>query len=115
MPIFRRRARGGADSAVDTSDVARVAKSVARAAGESGLLHGAHSGRIGGATDYRDLKGLEAGKRILKFFGRWRGDISFIYQRQSVDEALEASAAVMGVRTRELEAVFAGFTQPATR
>lgn len=114
-PIFRREANGGAETAFATKDMAAIAKAVASAAGEPPCDFAAHSARIGGATDYRDLKGAEAGKRILKAFGRWRGDIANIYTRMAVDESLEASGNVAGVRTRELEAVFAGFTEPAAR
>ena len=93
----------------------RIVRGVAQAAGEDPRLFGAHSGRIGGATDYRDWAGAERGKRVLTVFGRWRGDIEKIYTRFAVEEALDASAGVADVRSRELEAVFAGFTEPGTR
>ena len=69
----------------------------------------AHSPRIGGATDYRDLVGAEAGKRVLKVRGRWRSDVYAIYTRSALEESLEASAGVAGVATRELEAIFGAF------
>lgn len=114
-PIFRREPRGGASSAYATKDMAAIAKRVAVAAGEPPDDFGAHSGRIGGATDYRDLTGADAGRRVLKAFGRWKGDIAYIYTRMAVEESLDASGNVANVRTRELEAVFAGFTEPAER
>ena len=95
--------------------MAAIAKDIAEAAGEPRGDFAAHSLRIGGASDYRDLVGVEAGKRVLKTFGRWRGDIAHVYTRMAVEESLDASGNVAGVRTRELEAVFAGFTEPAAR
>ena len=112
-PIFRREARGGAESAYDTGDVRRLIKRVAAAAGDDPADFAGHSARIGGATDYRDLVGAAAAKRVFKAFGRWKSDISQIYSRVAVEETLEASGNVAGVRTRVLVAVFAGYTEAA--
>ena len=111
-PIFRHRLQGGAADAYKTRDVARMVKWVAEAAGESPDDFTAHSARIGGATDYRDLKGVEAGKRVLKALGRWKDeDIAFLYARQGAEEVLDATDEVMGVSTHDLESLFADFTQ----
>ena len=59
------------------------------------------------------LVGAAAAKRVFKAFGRWKSDISEIYARVAVEETLEASGNVAGVRSRELEAVFAGYTEAA--
>ena len=98
-------------AAYTTGDVGRVARRVALAAGEEPSDFGAHSLRIGGASDYRDLAGPEHGRRLLNVFGRWRRDISYLYARQSIEEAMEASASVAGVNTRDLESMFTSFTQ----
>ena len=89
-----------------------MVKRVAEAAGEDPADFAAHSARIGGATDYRDLKGPKEGKRLLGVFGRWADyDIAYLYARQSVEEALQAADAVIGVDTVDLEAMFSSFTQ----
>ena len=110
-PVFRTSAGGGAAAAYTTGDVGRIARQVALAAGEEPSDFGAHSLRIGGASDYRDLAGPEHGRRLLNVFGRWRKDISYLYARQSIEEAMEASANVAGVNTRDLESMFTSFTQ----
>ena len=82
---------------------------------------GAHSLRIGGASDFRDLydtstaAGLEEAKRVLnlKKRGRWRSDIAFIYARTSLDSSLEASTRLADVSGREIESAFAGWAEPA--
>ena len=112
-PVFRTSARGGAAAAYDTQDVLRVVRRVATAAGDRAADFGAHSLRIGGATDFRDLLGAKRAKGVLKGRGRWLSDIYFIYTRNSMAESLESTAGVGDVDTRELEAVFVGFTQPA--
>ena len=59
-PIFRRSARGGVADAVETADVRAAVRAAVRAVGESAADFGAHSLRIGPATDMRDLLGVEA-------------------------------------------------------
>ena len=110
-PIFRRSPRGGAGEAYETRDVTAIVREVAAAAGDDPSQFGAHSARIGGATDFRDLLGPEAGKRVLKVRGRWKSDIFHIYTRAAVEESLEASAGVAGVTTRDIESIFAGYTE----
>ena len=65
-PIFRHSAKGGLGEAYSTLDVARIVRDVAVAAGEDPADFGAHSLRVGGASDFRDLfdcstAGLEHG------------------------------------------------------
>ena len=110
-PVFRRTARGGAESAYATTDVAQLVKAVAAAAGDDPSQFGAHSARIGGASDYRDLVGDEVARRVLKARGRWRGDIYQVYARSNVEESLAASAGVGSVATRDIESIFAGYTE----
>ena len=38
-------------------------------------------------------------------------EISYLYSRQSIDEAMDATADVMQVRTRDLESIFSAFVQ----
>lgn len=118
-PIFRTSARGGTTAAYCTSDVRTIVREIASAAGEDAAAFGAHSLRIGGASDFRDLydtsaaAGLEEAKRVLKKRGRWRSDIAFIYARTSLDSSLEASARLADVSGRDIESAFAGWAEPA--
>ena len=118
-PIFRRTARGGTTQAYSTSDVRRIVREIAVAAGEDPAHHGAHSLRIGGASDFRDLydtstaAGLEEVKRVLLKRGRWKGDIAFIYARTSLDSSLQASARLADVSGRDVESAFAFWAEPA--
>ena len=110
---------GGAFS---TSDMRRIARAVAGAAGENPDDFGAHSFRIGGASDVKDLfdasaAGLEEAKRMLKKRGRWRSDIAFIYSRASLDVSrdvsLEMSVRLASVDGRDVEGAFATWAEPA--
>ena len=65
-----------------------LAVEIATLAGEDGTQVGAHSFRIGGATDIRDRFGLEDGKAKIFDRGRWCDrDLNFIYQRMEMIEA----------------------------
>ena len=110
-PVFRRTCRGGAEAAFETRDVAEIVRAVVTAAGDDPAEFGAHSARIGGASDYRDLVGDAVARRVLKVRGRWRGDIYQLYARSGVEESLAASAGVASVSTRDLESIFAGYTE----
>ena len=117
-PIFRRGCTDGDEHAFKTSTMLSIAREVAEAAGLDPSDVGGHSFRIGGATDFRDLydntsEGLAEARRVLMARGRWKSDIAFIYVRTSADTALEASARVADVDTRDVEAMFAGWAQPA--
>ena len=117
-PIFRRSVRGGAAEAYTTADVRSIAKAVATAAGVDPGDCGAHSFRIGGATDLRALyddsaAGLDEAKRVLKRRGRWLSDIAYIYARISLDTSLEASARLADVTGRDVEAAFSCWAEPA--
>ena len=117
-PIFRRTARGGVGGAYSTTDIRRIARAVAGAAGENPDDFGAHSFRIGGASDVKDLfdasaAGLEEAKRMLKKRGRWRSDIAFIYSRASLDVSLEMSVRLASVDGRDVEGAFAAWAEPA--
>jgi len=105
-PVFRRSARGGPEAAVSTRDVRATVRTVAVAAGEPAGDFGAHSLRIGGATDMRDLLGIEKGKSLIKDRGRWKSDIFHIYTRADMAAGLEASAGMADVKSVEIEAIF---------
>ena len=52
-----------------------------------------------------------AARRVLRTRGRWRSDLYELYARSGIEESLEASAGVGGVSTRDLESIFAGYTE----
>ena len=101
-----------------TSDVRRLVRSIARAAGvaETELdEYGAKAARIGGATDWRDELGADVSKTVIQRRGRWETDVATIYQRTLVSEQLRGSIVVGGARGASLEDVCRGWAQPADR
>ena len=76
--------------------------------------YGGKSFRIGGATDWRAVLGESKAERIIRQRGRWDSDIHKIYERALAHEHLSGSAAVGGASGAELEALCAGWAQPAT-
>ena len=114
-PFFERVATG---KAFTTAYVGAIAQRIGRAAGlpaEEVAQFGGKSLRIGGATDYRAALGDESGRLLLKQRGRWDSDCDLIYARPLVASHLDASAAVGGVVSVDLEALCQGWAQPATR
>ena len=67
---------------------------------------GAHSGRIGGATD---LTGKDPA--LLKAKGRWGSDIAFIYARMTKRSQLKASKQMQSAKGRDIEELYPEFTQ----
>ena len=88
-------------------------RAAVQAVGEQAAEFGAHSLRIGAATDMRDLLGVEAGRAVIKGRGRWRSDVYEIYTRADMGASLEASARMAHVDAVEVEAVFGGWADPA--
>jgi len=83
-----------------------------RALGETSLDDwGAHSCRIGGATDLGSSRG--ASPLLLQARGRWASDIGKIYNRMTRQALLAASKMMYGVpKGRDLEEIFPDFAQP---
>ena len=75
---------------------------------------GGKSFRIGGATDWRAVLGESKAERIIRQRGRWDSDIHKIYERALATEHLSGSALVGGASGAELEALCAGWAQPAS-
>ena len=97
-----------------TSDVANVARKIARYAGMGDVTVGGKAFRIGGAEDLYEALGV-GGERLLRERGRWSSrDIGFIYARASAAMHLDGSARMSGATGRELEALCAGWVQPAS-
>ena len=99
--------------AYNTEEVRALGRGFAAAAGIPADSVGGKLWRIGGATDYLEVLG-EAGARVLKARGRWGSDVAFIYARANARDMLDASAGVGEADAREIEAMAAGWVQPAT-
>ena len=98
----------------DTERMLKVVRTIAAILGLDPKLFGAHSLRIGGASDMREAKGDYEGARLLRERGRWMSDIAGIYARLPVATHLEASRAMTLTVGVDIERM-TGWTQPATR
>ena len=72
---------------------------------------GAHSCRIGGATDLASTG--KASQLLLRAKGRWSSDIGAIYARLTQRSLLAASRLMQKARGRDLEEIIPSFVQPA--
>ena len=110
-PLFRVKAR--TERTRRFIKVAQMPKFVRDCAGAIGYrdcrLWGAHSGRIGGATDLASTG--KASELLLKAKGRWASDIRKMYARMTRRSQLAASRRMHEARGRDLEDVHPGFTQ----
>ena len=110
-PLFRVKAKRG--STKRSLTVPQLRKFVRDCAGAIGYgdrrLWGAHSGRIGGATDLASTG--KASELLLKAKGRWASDIGKIYARMTRRSQLAASRLMHEARGRDLEEIHPGFTQ----
>ena len=112
-PLFA-RADG---AAIDTGDMRAFAEEMAaevRLAGGTIGLVGAKSWRVGGATDMRDIFGVEYAPQLIRERGRWASDVALIYQRALARAHLDGSARVGDAVGLDLESLCAGWVQPAT-
>lgn len=118
-PLFRRwpkRARGASISAAPRHISVHMMRALVRrrmrALGETDLDQwGAHSCRIGGATDLGSSRG--ASPLLLQARGRWASDIGKIYNRMTRQTLLSASKMMYGApKGRDLEEIFPDFAQP---
>ena len=69
---------------------------------------------LGGATDWSAVLGESKAERIIRQRGRWDSDIHKIYERAVAAEHLSGSALVGSASGAELEALCAGWVQPAS-
>ncbi|KAL1525656.1 hypothetical protein AB1Y20_020506 [Prymnesium parvum] len=117
-PLFRRRPRSakGAPSKpprhISVPMLRSLVRRRMRALGETDLEQwGAHSCRIGGATDLGASRG--ASPLLLQARGRWASDIGKIYSRMTRQALLSASKMMYGApKGRDLEEIFPDFAQP---
>ena len=97
-----------------TTDVRRMGQRWAVAIDEPPEEFKARMFRVAGATDLREVLGLE-GREVIKARGRWDSDIHSIYERPLLREQLRASALAGSASGAGLEDVISGFAQPARR
>ena len=88
-----------------------LVKRYASALGYDPKTFGAHSARIGGATDVANSD--EYSEVLLEAKGRWGSDIGKIYARMTRRTHLRASAAMYRTKGRDVEEIVPSFVQPA--
>ena len=117
-PLFRTRS----GRAMSTGAYRALVKRVGRLGGIDPKKLGAHSTRIGGATDLAsaaaeggdDMSAAGASSELLlQAKGRWQSDIGKIYARMTRRMHLAASDLMHRGRGRDLEELLPEFTQPA--
>lgn len=111
-PLFRRSQSAGPARHITVAQMRGLVK--ARMA-EIGFLNsaewGAHSCRIGGATDL--VATGKASPLLLQAKGRWGSDVGRIYARMTRKSQLAASDLMQEGRGRDLEEILGDFAQPA--
>ena len=117
-PLFRLRTgagRSGGARVVRHMSVSDLRATIRRYVKLIGLdrcsQFGAHSARIGGATDIAATG--EASELLLRAKGRWASDIGAIYSRLTPRALLAASRLMQRARGRDLEEILPDFVQPA--
>ena len=88
-----------------------VVREAVRVLGFDAKEFGAHSARIGGASDIGDSSA--ASQLLLQAKGRWGSDIGKIYSRLTRRALLASSRLMQKAKSRDLEEIFPNFVQPA--
>ena len=91
---------------MSTKKLRSLCKKIASKLGYDPDEFGAHSPRIGGATDLGDTSPL-----LLQAKGRWASDIGRIYARMTRRAHLAASALMHKAKGCDLEELLPEFTQ----
>ena len=113
-PLFslRRGAGAGASRPMKVADIRATIQRYARLIGETDMSQwGAHSARIGGATDLAATN--KCSQALLLAKGRWASDIGNIYARMTRKSQLSASKLMHTARGRDIEEIMPQFTQAA--
>jgi hypothetical protein len=109
-PMFRLRDARGSPRAMTVAQLRAFTKDCAAELGYGVRAHwGAHSGRIGGATDLASTG--RASQLLLQAKGRWASDIGRIYARMTRRCQLAASRLMQKARGRDLEELLPDFAQ----
>lgn len=103
-PLFRT----GTGAGMTRDQFAKFVKRVARTLRFDPKHFGAHSPRIGGATDVSDQSPL-----MLQAKGRWAGDIGKIYARLTRRGLVRQSRAMQRRGAKDMEEIYEAFAQPA--
>lgn len=111
-PLFRREQAGGERTHMTVSMMRKLVKERMRQLGYEQSAHwGAHSCRIGGATDLAAAGNTSP--LLLQAKGRWAGDIGRIYARMTRRGQIAASKLMQKAKGKDLEEIFGDFAQPA--
>lgn len=109
-PLFRLSRARGAVRHMTVAHLRQFTRNCARRLGFTVRKQwGAHSGRIGGATDLAATG--SASQVLLQAKGRWASDIGRIYARMTRRSQLAASRLMQRARGRDLEELIPDFTQ----
>ena len=109
-PLFRRRTASGAARHVSVAMLRELVRARMRDIGYNNRNEwGAHSMRIGGATDLASTG--DTSPLLLQARGRWASDIGQIYARMTRRCQLAASGLMQKARGRDLEELLPDFTQ----
>lgn len=111
-PLFRREPRAGQMTHMTVRWMRGCIRRRMEALGYSEASRwGAHSCRIGGATDL--VATGRASQVLLQAKGRWASDVGRIYARMTRKGQIAASRLMQDARGRDLEELLPGFVQPA--
>lgn len=111
-PLFRKTSAGGLVHFCVKDMRASIRKRLLRGLGYKEVHEwGAHSCRIGGATDF--VATGEATQLLLQAKGRWASDVEKIYARMTRQSQIAATKLMQNARGRDLEELLPGFSQPA--
>lgn len=111
-PLFRTQAASGKVSHMTVSEMRKLVKERMKLLGYEQQAHwGAHSCRIGGATDLAAAGNTSP--LLLQAKGRWAGDIGRIYARMTRRGQIAASKLMQKAKGRDLEEIMGEFSQPA--
>lgn len=112
VPLFRVREANGQSRHLRVKDMRRLIRTRVKELGyERPEEWGAHSCRIGGATDL--VAAGDASPLLLQAKGRWGSDIGRIYARMTRRSQIAASRLMQRARGRDFEEIYASFVQPA--
>ena len=111
--LFRlRKGVAGEPQPMRVTDYRALIQKYARAIGQTKMSEwGAHSTRIGGATDLASSG--KCSQALLAVKGRWASDIGNIYARMTRRSQLEASRQMQQAKGRDLEELRPEFVQAA--
>lgn len=110
-PLFRKINSSGRHKSFTTSDLRNLIRlRIAQLGYRKPHQWGAHSCRIGGATDLASTG--KASQLLLQAKGRWASDIGKIYARMTRRCQLAASRLMQQASGRDIEDIMPDFTQP---